>query len=250
MTFSETAHALDPVLFAREELGFIPDPTQAALMMDLRARTLLNCTRQWGKSTTTAIIATHQLKYGCRGDLLMVVSPSARQSGELIRKIAEFTRRIRIEPRGDGDNEMSILYPNGSRVVGLPGQDGTIRGFSAVRLLIVDEAARVADATYRAVRPMLAVGGGKLLVMSTPHGKRGFFYKEWMHGGPRWRRIEVSATKCPRISAAFLEDERLSQGEWSFRQEYLCEFVDAEDQFFPSHLIFAALTKDVTPLYA
>ena len=109
------------------------------------------------------------------GSLTLVVSPSARQSGEFVRKAEEFVRRLGIRPQGDGDNEMSLALPNGSRIVGLPGTEATVRGFSAVALLLVDEASRVSDELYLAVRPMLAVGDGTLWLMSTPCGKRGFF---------------------------------------------------------------------------
>jgi hypothetical protein len=94
--------------------------------------------------------------------LVLVASPTNRQSGELIRKAAEMVMRLGIRPRGGGDNETSLLFPNGSRIVGLPGIEGTVRGFSAVSLLLIDEAARVEDAMYKALRPMLAVGDGDL----------------------------------------------------------------------------------------
>ena len=68
-------------------------------------------------------------------------------------------RGLGIRPRGDGDNAISLQLPNGSRIVGLPGKEATVRGFSAVSLLLIDEAARVEDAMYKALRPMLAVGG-------------------------------------------------------------------------------------------
>ena len=99
-----------------------------------------------------------------------------------MRKAAEFARRLGMRPKGDGDNEISLELPNGSRIVGLPGNEATVRGFSAVSLLLVDEAARVSDELYMAIRPMLAVSGGALWLMSTPFGKRGFFYETWRNG--------------------------------------------------------------------
>jgi hypothetical protein len=45
--------------------------------------------------------------------------------------------------------------------------------------LIVDEASRVQDALYQGIRPMLAVSGGRIVLLSTPWGKRGFFFEEW-----------------------------------------------------------------------
>ena len=67
--------------------------------------------------------------------------------------------------------------------------DGTVRGFSAVSMLLIDEAARVEDSMYKALRPMLAVSDGDLWLMSTPRGQQGFFYEAWEHGGAEWFRV-------------------------------------------------------------
>jgi hypothetical protein len=42
----------------------------------------------------------------------------------------------------------------------------------------------VADDLYFAIRPMLAVSGGALLMLSTPAGRRGVFFEEWSEGPP------------------------------------------------------------------
>src|SRR5262249_9092072 len=89
------------------------------------------------------------------------------------------------------------------------------------------------DALYRAVRPMLATSGGRLICLSTPNGRHGFFHHEWTNGGPGWHRIEVPASQVPRISAEFLEDERRALGEQWFRQEYCCSFEAVEGLVFP-----------------
>ena len=143
---------------------------------------------------------------------------------------------------------MSLLFPNGARIVGLPGSESTVRGFSAVALLIIDEAARVSDDLYLAVRPMTAVSGGDMLLMSTPFGKRGFFYEAWTSSNEEWERISVPATECGRIPKEFLQQERKTMGEWWFRQEYLCEFVDTDDGVFDRELVEAALSKELEPL--
>ena len=84
--------------------------------------------------------------------------------------------------RGDGDNKISLPFPNGWRIVGLPGMDGTVRGFSAVSLMLIDDASRVEDSMYKALRPMLAVSDGDLWLMTTPCGQQGFFYEAWEMG--------------------------------------------------------------------
>jgi hypothetical protein len=195
----------------------------------------------------TAAKAIHQAQQ-TPGSLTLVVSPSARQSGEFVRKAEEFTRRLGVRVKGDGENEASIALPNGSRIVGLPGSEATIRGFSAVSLLLVDEAARVSDELYRAIRPMLAVSEGTLWLMSTPFGKRGFFHKAWVEGRDDWERYRVPATECPRIRREFLEEERAAMGERWFRQEYLCEFEDSVSTVFDTDLVRQAITDEVEPL--
>src|SRR5436309_441865 len=197
---------MGPVAFARERLGFSPDEKQELVLRGGR-RGIVNCTRQWGKSTVTAAKAVHRADTEA-GSLILVVTPCARQSGEFLRKAEAFARRLGMRVRGDGDNEISIAFPNGSRIVGLPGNEATTRGFSNVALLLFDEASRVPDDLFRAMRPTLAVSAGDLWLMSTPCGKRGFFWNEWAHGGDVWERISVPATECPRIRPEILEQER------------------------------------------
>lgn len=195
----------------------------------------------------TAAKAIHQA-YHFAESLTLVVSPSARQSGEFLRKAAGFARQLGIRPKGDGDNEISLELPNGSRIVGLPGSEATVHGFSAVSLLLVDEAARVTDDLYLAIRPMLAVSDGALWLMSTPFGKRGFFYEAWANGGAGWTRIRAAAPECPRIGRKFLEEERATMGERWFRQEYLCEFEEAVSGVFGRELVEGAVSAKFEPL--
>ena len=104
-------------------------------------------------------------------------------------------------------------------------------------LLLVDEAARVDDEVFEAMMPVLATGGGRLWLMSTPNGRRGFFYDAWEYEGEEWMRVSVPATECPRLSADFLASERKRKRERMFRQEYLCEFVDRDDGFIPGETV-------------
>jgi hypothetical protein len=137
---------------------------------------------------------------------------------------------------------------NGSRIEALPGTEKTVRGFSGVDLLIVDEASRVADELYYAVRPMLAVSGGRLMMLTTPYGRRGVFFEEWT-GSEAWERYEVPASECPRIPASFLEEEHRALPRRVFRQEYECSFEETEDQVFSYEDVTSALTDEVAPLF-
>jgi len=238
--------ALDPVLFARL-LGFNPDSWQEKVLSSSSKRLMLNCSRQSGKSTTASILALHRAIFYPE-NLILLVSPSLRQSSELFRKVGEQLKKLQCKPKLLEDNKLSCTLDNKSRIVSLPSSEGTIRGYSGASLIIEDEASRVDDELYRAIRPMLAVSNGRLILMSTPFGKRGHFYKEWSEG-EGWEKVEVKATECARISPEFLEEEKRSLGEWWFKQEYMCEFVETIDQVFSYQYIEKSLSDDVKPLF-
>ena len=245
---TDLQRALDPVGFARGALGFNPDPWQEKALRWSGKRLLLNCCRQSGKSTTAAILGLHRALF-YPGSLVLLVSPSLRQSGELFRKVGEHLQRLQTPPRKVEDNRLSVTLANSSRIVSLPSTENTVRGFSGAALIIEDEAARVPDELYIAVRPMVAVSGGRLILLSTPHGKRGHFFAEYTESGRDWERILIPAPECPRISGEFLQEERASLGDWWFRQEYMCEFVETVDQGFYYDQVMTALSAEVKPLF-
>ncbi len=223
------------------------DPWQRRLLRSEEARVLLNCSRQSGKSTMAAIMALHRALLSSRS-LVLILAPAERQAKELFSKVAASYRALGHAIPADSYRKLGMELSNGSRIEALPGTEKTVRGFSGVDLLIVDEAARVADELYYAVRPMLAVSGGRLLLLSTPFGKRGAFYREWTEGAG-WERYTVTAAECPRIPPEFLAEEREALGEWWYAQEYECRFMESVDSVFASELIEAALTDEVEPLF-
>jgi hypothetical protein len=236
--------SVDAVTFARERLGFTPNEQQAAVMRSRAKRVILNCSRQWGKSTVTAARALFRAK-AREGCLVLAASPSQRQSAEWMRKAKKMAAHMGIATHGDGDNEVSLRLDNGSRIVGLPGVEDTTRGFSAVSMLVIDEAARVSDEMFTSLMPMLAVSDGDIWMMSTPRGKSGFFYDTWEYGGPEWLRVRGPATECAQIRGTFLEEQRRTMTADRFRQEYLCEFVGQGARWFERELVEAMLDDEV-----
>jgi hypothetical protein len=179
---------------------------------------------------------------------VLLFSPTLRQSQELFKIVLALNARLGSLMPPDAASALRIEFANRSRIISLPGSEETIRGYSGVSLLVIDEAARVEDALYYTVRPMLAVSGGRLIALSTPFGKRGFFFEEWDHG-EGWARIRIKADECPRITKAFLAEERLHLGEWWFKQEYLTEFTEASDQIFSHKVVVRALGRRNGPLW-
>jgi len=241
---------VDPVALAREA-GFSPDERQAevlrAMADPLVKQGILNCTRQWGKSTTAAAGAVFRVvtRPGC---LVVVASASEVQAARLVGTAQEMLGKLGIPVRKDGIHKISLLLPNGARIVGVPGNEATVRGLASVSLLLIDEASKVPDVMYQAVRPMIAVSQGDIWLMSTPWRTHGFFYEAWEHGGPEWKRFRVPATECPRLPAEYLERERSQMTRWAFQREFMAEFVRDEMSVFDAELIDAAMDENAAAM--
>lgn len=240
---------LDAGLFA-EAAGITPDPWQADLLRRRPRRALLCCSRQSGKTTVTSLLGLHTCLYQPDA-LVVVVSPSQRQSAELLRTVKNLHTHLDDATPLATESVLKLEWENGSRLLALPGSEKTIRGLAGASLVIIDEAARVEDELLQAVRPMLATNArGSLIALSTPAGRRGWFFEAWTGGDPVWHRVEIPASMCPRISAEFLAEERKALGETRFQEEYQLAFLDSGVAAFPTDLIEQMFTDDVRPLWA
>lgn len=230
-------------------LGLALDGWQRAALASEARQSLWNVTRQGGKSTVAALLGLHEA-LTVSDALVLAVSPTERQSKLLFRTLMRFYRALGRPVPPLVENRLGLELANGAAVYALPGDPDTIRGYAGVTLLLVDEASRVDDELMAAVRPFLAVSGGRLIALSTPWGKRGWFWQAWSDGGAGWERVEAPATACPRIAPDFLEQERRALPPPWFRSEYCCEFVEPEDACFSYDAIAAAFAPGVGRLFA
>jgi Terminase large subunit, T4likevirus-type, N-terminal len=243
-----TLPPMDAVELWHQAMGTAPDPWQEMVLRSEDPRICLNCCRQAGKSSVVAVKALHIGLYEPKS-LILLLSRSLRQSGELARKVFDAYKRSGRTVPPESETTLALELSNGSRILALPGGDeGAIRGFSGVRAIVLDECARIPDSLWVAVRPMVAVSGGSIMLLSTPFGTRGFFYRVWSQS-PRWLKIQVTAEQCPRLTPDFLEEEMIELGDRWYRQEYGCQFVEAAGQVFSDAAIDAAFHADIVPLF-
>src|SRR3712207_8339226 len=106
--------ALDRVSFAKR-LGLEPDGWQEELLRSSSDRVLLNCSRQSGKSTMTAVIALHRALYH-PGSLILCLAPALRQSQELFGKVLGFYRTLGRPVSPQGERRLSLELENGSQI--------------------------------------------------------------------------------------------------------------------------------------
>lgn len=210
--------------------GLEPDVWQEDLLDGDWRKALLLIHRQGGKSTTTAALALH-VAINQPGATVLITAPARFQASLLFSKIKHFYEAIGRPFETENDSMTLLKFSNGSIIHALHGSEKTLRGISAVDFLIVDEASRVHDALFAAVSPMLAISGGRQILLSTPWGKRGYFYEQWVSSND-WKRVKITAGQCPRITQQFLQEERASMPANAYLQEYFCEFTDAIDAVF------------------
>jgi hypothetical protein len=225
------AVALDPTLILKHQ-GLSADPWQREFLFCQAKDVLLNCSRGAGKSRVTSALALHTALFRPRS-LVLLVSRSLRQATELFRYVKDGCRALDWPHGTVKDNECQLEFANGSRIVALPGKEETIRSFQGVTLLILDEAARIPDELYSSVSPMTGVSGGRTVCLSTPFGQRGFFWREWHNETVAWKRFRVPWHECPRLTPAFIENERRKFGALWIRQEYECSFEACEGLVYP-----------------
>lgn len=243
------ACARKPSIYASLRLGYRPDTYQTDILDSQETDILLNWCRQSGKTETAATRVAHTAIYK-PGTLSLIVSATQRQAGILQSRVQ---RAIQGESRHGWVVVKSLQLPydpldpnsrlvrcsilslelaNGSEVISVPASPDTVRGYSP-DVLVLDEAARIPDLVYDAIRPMRSAKRSTLVAMSTPAGKRGWYHKAWIDTAQHWYRSLVRATQCPRITVKYLDDERVSMSsEAMYRQEYYCEFIEIDGAVF------------------
>ncbi len=272
----QLASSIDPATYL-SRIYFYPYPWQKDVLNPGYSRLILNCARQAGKSSVIAAKVAHKAKYKA-GALILLFAPTEVQSSELMEKISVYMQQDpEITLIRDSIVEKRLL--NGSRIRAFTSTPKAARGFSDPDMIIIDEASWVDDELYMTLRPMMTGGITDMILLSTPHGKQGFFYRIWTQDHHIWKKIEVQPTYIadlmeptkysPRteeeyvsqkakqgISAyvstrhklGFLKEEWEVLGEDLYLQEYGCEFRETEDRVFNMDLVLTAFGHDVEPL--
>jgi hypothetical protein len=249
-----TSVPANPVTFAIS-VGIVPDEWQVEVLRSEHPRKILCCGRQTGKTTVSGLLAAHKALTQ-PGSVVLIVAPAEKQAKWLFRKVKAIYRQAGSPYGAPSDRLTGLELGNGSIIEAMPAVERTTRGPS-VDLLIVEEAAGVPDMDYYGILPTLIATRGEQVLLSSPRGKRGFFHEIWQ-GSPSgaaadrgdWQRVMVRSDEVPRIRSEDLEVFRSAMPEQFFRQEFYCEFLDAEGSLFSYEDIEDALAagEDVSAI--
>lgn len=199
--------------------------------------------RQTGKSFTSALDAVAGAME--RGESWLVLSAGERQSLEWMEKAKQHAVAWEMAAEIEGDRaeadiqRLTIRFPRGNRIIGLPANPDTARGYSMN--VILDEFAfhERSREIWRALVPTVT-RGYRLVVLSTPNGKANMFAELWQQPESAFSRHRVSIEDAVADGLAVnLEELRAAIDPDGWQQEYLCEFVDDAGSLLPYDLIAA-----------
>lgn len=205
--------------------------------------------RQTGKSFATACEAV----LACQakpGDMWVVLSAGERQALEWMRKAVQWAEAVKLavdscqEVRGAADALMTrgeITFANKSRIIAIPANPDTARGYSAN--LVLDEFAiheKPFD-IWAAIYPSITnpLNGKKVLrIVSTPKGRGNKFADLWEHNANYSRHKETIIDAAREGLPVNIEELKAGIDDpdiWA--QEYLCEFIDSSAVLLPYDMI-------------
>ena len=263
--FSELALGFNRDLYLKS-IGFKPFEWQTMFLKDQCRMKILNGARQCGKSTITSAEACHKARFKNKA-LVIIEAPTEVQAGLDMDKLFDFIAHDKHYPKIERKSDSQIVLVNGAKIRVVIATDKSSRGYSNPDMIILDEASRIPDIVYRSgVRPMLTDNTKcEMILLSTPFGKDGFFYRAWNSDSRAWSKYEVRSpwTVLESDQRTLLEHEMSDEerehrrklgikffyssrhrnhdeqsenlremGIQQYLQEYCCEFVETEHAAF------------------
>lgn len=246
----DLARRFDPVILA-QDAGFTSlFKWQQDVLRSQSRQILMCCARQGGKTSCAGLLALHNCYYN-PGSLTVLVSHTQAFASEMLHQnTLVFHRAIgNSEVELVSDPQHGCTFSNGSRIKCLSSNPKTTRGYAGTKLLIIDECGEVEDALYNTMLPLLIRTRGRIILLGTPKGRRGFFWREFDEG-KGWDKFTATWRDCD-LKEEDIEHWRESMGEAWARQEFECDFLaDTDTAFNPDDIKKAFSNETIQPLFA
>lgn len=215
----------------------------------------------WARQTGKSFYGTLEAVRDCRERKTMwvILSAGERQALEAMLKARDHDTAFRVSLAGyeeQRDSSETLLkqaemrWPNGSRLLAIPANPNTARGYSAN--LLLDEFAfhEQPDDIWRAIYPSISnplKGVFRIRIVSTPNGLNNKFADLW-HNGKQWSKHHLDIYEAVKGGLPLNVDE-LREGlndPEAWAQEYECQFLDAAAVLLPYDLIAQCESTDAT----
>jgi len=191
--------------------------------------------RQLGLTTVTAAYAAWYAIFKKDKNVLVIATKLQTAMG-FIKKVKTILDGLpkwllltKFEP-----TKQSIAFANGSTVTAVPTSPDAGRS-EALSLLVVDEAAFIRDFEdiWTGLFPTISTGGSAI-IMSTPNGVGGQYYKLWTEGTAQineFNTINLPWWMHPEHDQAWFDKETKNIPKRKVAQEFLCDFISSGDTF-------------------
>lgn len=204
--------------------------------------------RQVGKSQVIAIKAAEYIVNNPKKKVL-IISVTEDQAMMMLQKILLYlndNHKKLISKGKDKPTKHMVKLTNKSQVITKAvGQYGLgVLGLT-VDVIIPDEAAYLPESIWQSITPMLLTTGGVMWLLSTPNSQQGYFYEAYTNPDMGFKVFHVDSEEVAdnrpepqrSIMLKFLEREKARMSELEYAQQYLAQFLEELNQFFPDELI-------------
>lgn len=202
--------------------------------------------RQIGKTETLVkLVASYALLLAKQ--LILVVSGGSRQAKEFLKRVKRAVKGSPFSIPLETENATEIEFWNGSRIISLPNNPDTVRGYPA-NLLVIDETDSIWDwiEFKAALFPSVSRVGGKIVCSGTFKGKiqlYDLFAGEDGKPQTRWPSVVFPCWVNPSDD---IEQQEHDLPPSVFAQEFECVPIDATGTMFPYEMWDACRSK--TPI--
>ena len=257
----------DTVYFAKAICNIDIYPEKQDYVRDKSNIIIVRAGRKWGKTKSTAIKALHYAwfshlhfaeaieKTGSNITTILCIAPTKDQAEIIfsdIKEVVDNSMLLDWKASKDSKTKMELYFADKSgkcrilvRAAGIEGK--SVRGYPN-HVLIIDEAAFVNDAVYTAAVFNLIGTGGKIIMVSTPFGKNGFYYRMSEKTRDGNGKVEAEYIKDDALAVQYKGSsydnplvrnhreliEALTEGmtEGEIETEIMANFIDMGDSYF------------------
>lgn len=191
--------------------------------------------RQLGLSTITAAYAVW-LAIFYKDKNILIIATKKETAINLVKKIKFAIQNLPqwLLLPSYTETMTDIRFSNGSSIKAIPTSPDAGRS-EALSLLIVDEAAFIRDfeQIWTGLYPTLTTGGNAI-VLSTPNGVGGMYYKLWTDAEAKqndFNTIRLPWYVHPEHDQVWFDKETRGLPKRKVSQEYLCDFLSSGDTF-------------------
>jgi len=201
----------------------------------------INKSRQIGVTELILRVLAYHCFHKYKGYKIMLIAGTREKTAaKIMRRFKKLFKNIRSEVAED-TNAFVLRLKNGSEIEALPSNSDSIRGDTRIKAIFVDEAAHFGmiddSVVMDAIEPIVFTNRSDLYLVSTPRGKRGFFYDIATEKN-EYFKVQWDYTKA--IGWIYSEEEidkELQRTDVDVLQEYQCQFTSGAGTIISEEMI-------------